>query len=126
MKSEKELGQALKDGKPTIEIEGDLAKKVLKIKATGNVAWGVCIGAIAVAVIAVSATVASGGTATPAAMAAVAAMAPPTVAILGVPVTVSAVLIAVAGGSIDVLNRLRKYEIVKKTDSKIVLKRNKK
>jgi hypothetical protein len=38
---EKELGKALKDGENTIEIEvGPLGGKVLKIKTTGPVAFG--------------------------------------------------------------------------------------
>lgn len=35
---EKELGSALKSGEDTIEVEGDLKDKVLRIKATGRVA----------------------------------------------------------------------------------------
>ena len=36
--SEKEPGQALKSKRDIIEIEGDLSKKVIKIKETGAVA----------------------------------------------------------------------------------------
>ena len=50
VKNAKELGQAIKDGMDVIELEADLAKKVIKIKATGNVAWGVAAGALAVAI----------------------------------------------------------------------------
>lgn len=35
MTTEKELGKALKEGQDTIEIEFDLCKKVIKIKAIG-------------------------------------------------------------------------------------------
>ena len=35
-------------GQDTIEIEGDLVRRVIKIKATGKVAWGVCIGALGI------------------------------------------------------------------------------
>lgn len=46
--NEKELGAAVYNKEDTIEIEGNLAKKTFKIKATGKVAWGVCIGAIVI------------------------------------------------------------------------------
>ncbi|WP_332405986.1 hypothetical protein, partial [Vibrio metschnikovii] len=39
--NEADLGEALKREQDTIEIEGDLKNKVLKIKATGKVAWAV-------------------------------------------------------------------------------------
>uniref|UniRef100_UPI003F583790 hypothetical protein n=1 Tax=Vibrio cholerae TaxID=666 RepID=UPI003F583790 len=48
--NEADLGEALKREQDTIEIEGDLKNKVLKIKATGKVAWAVAIGAIGIAV----------------------------------------------------------------------------
>ena len=34
IRAEKELGEALKNDQDRIEIEGDLAKKVIRIKAT--------------------------------------------------------------------------------------------
>ena len=126
VKNEEDLGKALKNGDRTIEIEGDLAKKVVKIKATGDVAWGVCIAATAVCVIAVVTTVSSGGAAGPAALAAVTATAGPAVAIWGVSVTVSAVLIAVAGGGVTVLNKLKSYDMKKISDKKVILKRKSK
>ena len=61
IRAEKELGEALKNDQDRIEIEGDLAKKVIRIKATGKIAWAIAAGAIAVAVIAVLATPATGG-----------------------------------------------------------------
>ena len=45
VKTSKQLGQAIKEEKETIEIEGDLAAKVIRIKATGKVAWGVAAAA---------------------------------------------------------------------------------
>lgn len=36
--NEKELGKALHDEEDSIEIEGDLSNKVIRIKATGKVA----------------------------------------------------------------------------------------
>ena len=53
MRTEKELGEALKREEDTITIEGDLVKKVIKIHGTGKPAWGLAIGAIGVAVVSV-------------------------------------------------------------------------
>ena len=47
----KELGKAIKEEKDTIIIgRRALAKKVVRIKATGKVAWGIAFGAIGVSV----------------------------------------------------------------------------
>lgn len=123
MTDEKELGIALKNKKECIEIEGDLAKKVIKIKATGKVAWGVCIGAIALIVANTITTLASGGASTPITAPLIMAAAPAAVSIWGVSVTVSAVLIAIAGGSINVLKDLREYYMEKISENKIVLRK---
>ncbi len=114
--TEKELGEALKNDQDTIEIEGDLARKVLKIKATGKVAWAVAIGAIGIAVVL---TVGSGGTASPAA----GVVGIGAVSVLGVSAATSAVAIAIAAGGIGVLNSLRQYKIVSKSGNKVVLSR---
>ncbi|WP_034584074.1 hypothetical protein [Helicobacter pametensis] len=50
--TQEELNQAMSNQQDGIEIEGDLAKKVIKIKATGKVAWIVAFGAICVAMLA--------------------------------------------------------------------------
>ena len=123
MTDEKELGIALKNKKECIEIEGDLAKKVIKIKATGKVAWGVCIGAIALIVANTITTLASGGASTPITAPLIMAAAPAAVSIWGVSVTVSAVLIAIAGGSINVLKELKDYQMEKIADNRIVLRK---
>ncbi|WP_275897270.1 hypothetical protein [Helicobacter suis] len=39
IQTEEELARAIKEGRDTIEIEGDLATKTIRIKATGKVAW---------------------------------------------------------------------------------------
>lgn len=117
--SAKELGEALKAGADTIEIEGDLSKRVLRIKATGKVAWGIAIGAIVVAVVAILAAPAGGGV--PALASAFTA--PAAAAVLGVPTTVAAISIAVAAGGVAALNSLRKYKIVSKNGDKLVIKK---
>lgn len=115
--NEKELGQALKNEQDTIEIEGSMVTKVVKIKATGKVAWAIAFGAIGVAVLI---TMGSGGTAAPAG----GAVGIAAVSVLGLPVAISAVSIAVAAGSVGALNSLRKYKIISNNGGKLVLSRN--
>ena len=117
--TEKELGQALKSKQDTIEIEGDLRRKIIRIKATGAIAWCVAIGAIAVAVVAILAAPATGGaSAAPGVIAA-----PAAIGILGGATTASAISIAVAAGGIGALNTLRSYKIVENSGNRLVLKR---
>lgn len=122
--NEKELGKALYEEKDSIEIEGDLSKKVIRIKATGKVTWGVIIGSMAIAIPLVILTVGSCGTATPATVPAIMGVMGPSIATLGVGATYSAVSIAAgaaiaAGGvsaipaAITALNKLRKYKLIK-------------
>lgn len=114
--TEKELGRALKDEQDTIEIEGDLTKKVLRIKATGKVAWAIAIGAIGIAV---TILISSGGTGAPVSgLVGIGA-----VSVLGGATSVSAISIAVAAGGVSALNSLRRYRVVKKSGEKVVLKR---
>lgn len=112
MYDEKDLGKDLESGKNTIIIEGDLAKKVFKIKATGPVAWGICIAAIAIAVAMILAGTVTGGVS---AVAAAPVMAAP-MTILG-----AGVAIAVAAGNVNVLNKLRDYDLEKISDTKVIL-----
>lgn len=112
--SEKELGEALKNEQDTIEIEGDLKKKVLRIKATGKVAWAVAIGAIGVAVFI---ALGSGGTAAPAS----GFIGIGAVSVLGLSAATSSVAIAIAAGGVGALNTLRKYKIVSDSGDKLVL-----
>lgn len=123
MTSEKELGEALKSGQDYIEIEGDLAKKTIRIKATGKVAWGACFAFISIAVGMSVVTIASGGTATPVSGSTAAASLGLAATTLGLPTAVSATGIAIAGG-VGALNKLRKYKLEKLSDTRIVLRKN--
>ena len=124
VRTEKELGEALKEEKDTIEIEGDLRRKVIKIKATGKVAWVVAIGAIGVAVVATLAIVPTGGTSAPA----TGVLLPAAIAfgggIGGISVACTAVSIAVAAGGVGALNTLHEYDLSEK-DGVVILKRSK-
>ena len=121
MRTEKELGEALKRGESTIEVEFDLQNKVLKIKALEKGAWAVCVAAIGVAVVCGVVTISTAGTATvPSAF--VAAPAVVTVSsFLGMPTAISAIGIAIAGGGVGALNKLRGYRVEKVSDEKIIL-----
>lgn len=121
MTDEKDLGKALKEEQESITIEGDLKEKVIKIKVTGKVAWMFCISALTVSVGAILVTLGSGGTAAPASAFVGAPALAGTVAILGVPAATSAIGIAVAGGGVGTLNKLRKYRVEKVSDNKIIL-----
>lgn len=123
VKTEKELGNAINNEQDTIEIEGDLVNKVLRIKATGKVVWAVAAGAIGVAVVAIlypvpepTTQLASKGVAATASGAAV--------AILGTGTTATAILIAISAGGIGVLNKLRTYKVVSTAKNRIVLKKS--
>lgn len=117
VKTEKELAQALKENKNYIEIEGDLARKVFKIKATGKIAWTIAIAAIAAGA---AITISTAGAGLPTAHGLVAIS---TVSTLGVGATTTAIAIAVAAGGVGVLNKLREYKLEKISDNHIKLTR---
>jgi hypothetical protein len=120
VKTEKELANAIKCNADEIEVEGDLKNHIIRIKATGKAAWGVCIGALAVVVVTLIA--APGAGIVPAAGEALAAT-PILGPVLGASL-VPAIAIAVAGGGVGILTALRnKYKIVEKKANSIVLKR---
>ena len=126
MINEKDLGKAIKEEKSTIEIEGDLARKVIKIKATGSVAWGVCIGALGVAIAAIIAVPTTAGTSAPVSSLVATPALAGVVTVLGTGVTVSAITIAVAAGGVGALNKLRDYDMDKISDTKIILRKKEK
>lgn len=125
-KKPEELAAAVKNKEESIEIIGDLKNKIIRIKATGKTAWGVCavalVGAIGfylAAQTAAETTPAGGAVSATAGVAATAVAAD----ILG-SAAIAAVTIGVAGGGIGILNTLRdKYEIVEKDKEHIKLKR---
>ena len=121
----KEFAEAVKDNEEYITIEGDLKNGVLRIKATGKIAWGVCAGSLAIAItLCIAAGPAmvvppAGGQALVGGGAA-AALAASTLGQAVVP----AIAIGVCAGGVGVLNTLRdKYKIIEKNDKYITLKR---
>ena len=116
----------MKRGDDSIEIEGNLKESVIKIKATGKGVWAVCVVCIGVTIGGVAVAVGSGGTGSaPAALISTPAMAS-AVAILGAPVAMVALSVALAGGGVGVLNHLMKdYDVERISDEKIILRRKK-
>lgn len=116
VRTEKELGEALKRGDDKIEIEGNLVNKTVRIRATGKLAWFVAIGALGIAVVSFFGTGGVGGVVS-------AGVAPAAVGVLGGAATYSAIAIAVAAGGVGALNSLRNYKEVSRSKDKLVLKR---
>lgn len=126
----KELGQAIKQEKDTIEVVGDLKKKVLRIKATGKVAWIIAFAAIGCAVYSIVSAPVAAATTAPAAGVGAAVSFTGSAVSLGTAGTVlgtsaiTALGIALAAGSVGALTTLRdKYKIHSKEHNKLVLKR---
>ena len=120
--NEEDLADAIKNEQDTIEIEGDLGKKVLKIKATGKAAWIIAFGAIGVAVLGIMYPVPEPTTQVASKAFAMTAGAS-AVAILGAGTAATAISIAVAAGGVGALNKLRAYKIESTDNTRVVLKR---
>lgn len=119
-----ELGDAIKRGEDTIIIEGGLKDKIIRVKATGKVAWAIAIGAIAIAVTSVIArkeevpTTQTGKAITFTGSAAGTAVA---AGILG-KASIAAIGIAVAAGGIGALTSLRdNYKITSNEGDRLIL-----
>ncbi len=121
-----ELGQAIEREDNTIVIEGDLRKKVVRIKATGKVAWLVAGGAIAVAIVAIlamPAATATGPFGLVAEGVALGAGGAGAVGVLGIPATVAAISIGVGAKSKKAINKLRDDYDMKDSGNKLILTR---
>jgi len=123
-----ELVKAIMNDTSRIEIEGDLANKVYKLKIVGPLAWGVAFVAISGAVYLYLATPAA--TATTAGAGGVisftggTAAAATAVTILGISSTSVAISIGVAAGGVGAITTLRdKYQVVERSHNRMVLKR---
>ena len=123
VKTEKELGEALKREDEYIEIEGNLAEATVKIRAAGTVAWAIAIGAIGIAVYAAIATIGTGGRGVPVTGTAAFAATPAAVGILGGAATYTAISVAVAAGGVGALTSLRSYKEVSRSPNKLILKK---
>ena len=124
-KTAKELSEAIKEETDVIEVEGDLSNKVVRIKVTGKVAWGVCAAALTAAI---GFAIAAGAT----------AAVPPVggahlvgfTAAMGTSASIlgsaagPALAIGIAAGGIGALTALRnRYSIVKNEKGSVILKK---
>lgn len=117
-RNKSELAEAIKkDAKDIVIIDADLKRHVLRISATGKIAWAVAIGAIGVAIVTAVMAPGPGTVAGPMAMSLTAA----TVTPLGIGTTQFAIAMAMTAGSVGVLNKLRKYTITKNKNGSIRL-----
>ena len=116
----KDLVNAILNGEIEFEIVGPLKEVVIRIKAKGAVAWGVAIGAIGIAVVAVLASPATGGVS--GVVGGTAAFAA-TAALGGTSIATAAFGIAVAGGGDSVLNKLREYDIKEQGTEHVILRK---
>lgn len=116
---EKELRQALQAGTDSIEIEGNLKDKVVRIKASGKVAWVIALGAIAVAVIvALSHTLANINNANKVLM-----ESPTSAPHLGLSIVWILLGIAVVAIIVAMLNKFRGYKLEKVSNTRIILRK---
>lgn len=129
-KTEKELASAIERKEDYIEIEGNLAKKTIRIKCVGKFAWVVCGASLAAAialylatpeVTVVSAPVGGAG----GAISFTGALATTTVAATSLgTATTTAIALGVAAGGIGAVNTLRdKYIVIENKGNYVKLKR---
>jgi hypothetical protein len=116
-----ELGKAIRNDAPEIEIEGDFEKKIIRIRATGKVAWVIAIGAVGCAVAAIIATAGSGGTSSAVTVPGAAAAFGTAAGVLGAGPATAAIAISVSAGGVGALTKLRKEYKVEKRNEKTVL-----
>ena len=122
--TEEELADAVSCNQDTIIIEGDLAKKTVRIKATGTVAWAVAIGSIGIVFYGVIATLGTGGAAAPVSGIAAVAASGAALSVLGTAAATAAISMAVSVRSLTVLRKLRgNYKIVIESGNTVTLKR---
>lgn len=121
-----ELGRAIESKQNEITVEGDLAKKIIRIKTTGKVAWVIAGGAIAIGVIAVMkmpVAASTGPTGLIAEGLVLGTTAAGAVSVLGVSATVTAVSIGVGARNKRALDELRNnYTLTIVNDRKIILR----
>jgi hypothetical protein len=131
VRTSSELGKAIKRKESTIIVEGDIIHKVIRIKLTGPIAWGVACIALGSAIYfylsTPAATISStplGGTGGAISFSVGTGAAGAAVTILGINVTIVAIGIGVAAGGVGALTTLRdKYKVTDKSKGRLVLKR---
>lgn len=119
--NEKDLGSAIERGEEEIIIEGDLSKRIIRIKATGKVAFVIAIGAVAVGLV-VALSAPATGPGAPAMGLIATTNASGAVGVWGIGATVTAINLCLGTRSTIVLKKLYNgYKISKKTSKSITL-----
>ncbi|MDR1770512.1 MAG: hypothetical protein LBS02_07740 [Hungatella sp.] len=117
--NEKELGNAIRNDENTIEVKGDLARMIVRMRSMNLVLWCICLSLLALMVTAVLAAPGTLGMSGAAAMLA----GTPVAGMMGTTTTISSVMIAVAGGGVGALNKIRDYRMEQITRTHIILHR---
>lgn len=120
--NENDFGEELNNNAEHIEIVGDLAVKVKKMMRLNAALWTFCLASLSVTVIAVMHMPATAGTSGIVGIVAGTSAA----AILGPEVAVAAATIAIAGGGIHTLKKLRRYRLQQTRNGGIILHLEKK
>lgn len=133
VKSSKELGLAIKNGENEIKVEGDLQKRILRIRAIRPALWGIVAASVAAgvtlllatpAVTAATAPVAGIGGAISFKGSVIASSAAAT--ILGVNSTIVAIGVTIgAGGGTAALVKLREQYVVREKNSQYIILKKK-
>lgn len=104
---EKGLGEAIRKNERTIDIHGSIAPRIKRLHDLDRVLYCMCLMCLAIAVVALMQMPATGGGMLPLSF----VTGTPAAAILGVPTAKTAALVAVSGGGISTLKRLRRYKL---------------
>ena len=120
VQNEQELGNAVKQEESCIELEGKLASHVKKLMNLNMALWVFSLTTLSVAVLALMQAPATAGVSGIISIVAGTSAA----SILGVDTVIAAVSIAVAGGGISILQKLRKYRLTYGKNGKIILHLN--
>lgn len=123
--NEEDLGKAINSNTDEIIIKGDLAKKIIIIKAKGKLAWFLALSFVAIVIIVVAKSDKPSVVAVDNYVAKVATSS--AVSIWGIAATVTAVCICLSTKSVTTLKELRNnYEIVEKCNDFLRLRRTRK
>lgn len=114
---DKELGEAIRKNEKTINVHGSIAPRIKRLHDLDKVLYCMCLMCLAVAVVALMQIPAAGGGMLPLGFVA----GTPAAAIVGVPTAKTAVLIAVSGGGISTLKRLRSYKLMRVNREHVIL-----
>lgn len=117
--NEKELAKALRIDEPVIELRNGLAHKTRKLLAIGFTLWCVCMSLLAVTVVSLLMMPAAPG---PFAIASLVA-GTPAAGIMGTSTATTAIMIALAGGGVGTLHKIRRYHLIDCDENHIILRR---